>query len=84
MEIVKRSTGAVGVSTCIGAVPRSRAALYSVPHWPLCLLTIRSAPPFVRGTVHSVYVPAGTAIPASVIGADVVNCVAALAPVRHT
>jgi len=39
---------------------------------------------FRRGTVQRVYVPAGTRMPASVIGADVVNCVAAFAPVRHT
>ena len=36
------------------------------------------------GTVHSVYVPAGSGNPASVIGAEVVNWVAALAPVRQT
>ena len=36
------------------------------------------------GAVQSVYFPAGRCSPPSVIGADVVNCVAAFAPVRQT
>src|ERR1700704_3010591 len=53
MEIVKRSAGASSVSVCIGALARSLAPLYSVPHWPNCLLMIRSVP-FARGTVQRV------------------------------
>ena len=56
----------------IFAVPRSSEPLYSVPHCPLCLFTIRSTP-LVCGAVNSVYVPAGTCIPASLIAVDVVN-----------
>ena len=83
IEIVNSSTGEGSASVFIFAMPRLRDPLYSVPHCPLCLFTIRSTP-FVCGTVHNVYVPAGTCMPASFMGADVVNCVAAFAPVRHT
>ena len=83
IEIVNFSTGVASVSVFMGAMPRSCEPSYSVPHCPVCRFTIKSAP-FVRGTVHNVYVPAGTRMPARVMGADVVNCVAALAPVRHT
>src|ERR1700722_16361311 len=83
MDIVNSSTGVPSVSTPMGAFPKSCDASYSVPHCPDCRLTIKSTP-FARGTVHNVYVPADSRIPASVTGADVVNCVAALAPVRHT
>src|SRR5437763_4888919 len=79
MEIVNSSTGVVSVSLVIFAMPRLREPLYSVPHCPNCLFTIRSTPP-VCGTVHNVYVPAGTCIPASFVFADVVYCVALFAP----
>src|ERR1700733_8902520 len=82
-DIVNSSTGAAATSLTIPAVPRLYERLYSVPHSPVCLLTIRSTP-FACGAVNSVYVPAGTCIPASFIGVDVVNCVASLAPVLHT
>ena len=83
IDIVNSSTGAGATSVVILAVPRSSEPLYSVPHCPLCLFTIRSTP-FACGAVNSVYVPAGTCISASLIGVDAVNCVAALAPVLHT
>ncbi len=83
IDMVNFSTVAVEASLVIFAVPRLREPLYSVPHCPLCLFTIRSTP-FVCGAVNSVYVPAGTCIPASLIAVDVVICVAALAPVLHT
>jgi hypothetical protein len=83
MEIVNSSTGAVSAWVVILATPRLREALYSVPHCPVCLFTISSTPS-VCGTVQRVYVPAGTCSPASFMDADVVNCVAAFAPVRHT
>jgi len=83
MEIVNASTGAVSVSLVILDMPRLRERSYEVPHCPVCLFTIRSTPS-ACGTVHSVYIPAGTCMPARIIGADVVNCVASFAPVRHT
>src|SRR4029079_6909559 len=79
IDIVNFSTGVDATSLLILPAPRSSERLYSVPHCPVCLLTISSTP-FVCGAVNSVYLPAGTCIPASFIGADVVNCVAALAP----
>ena len=81
--MVNFSTGVSTLSDFIGAVPRSWARLYSVPHCPVCRFTMRSTP-LTCGTVHSVYVPAGSDNPASVIGAEVVNWVAAFAPVRQT
>ena len=83
IEMVNSSTGAESVWLVILAMPRLREALYSVPLCPVCLFTIRSTPP-VCGMVHNVYVPAGICMRANLIGADVVNCVAAFAPVRHT
>src|SRR4051794_36222048 len=83
MAIVNSSTGAATAWLVILAMPRLCEASYSVPHCPVCLFTIRSTPPLC-GAVHNVYLPAGTWRPASLIGAEVVNCVASLAPVRHT
>jgi hypothetical protein len=82
IAMVNFSTGLVTLSACSGARPRSWARLYSVPHCPVCLLTMRSTPRRC-GAVHSVYVPAASSSPASVIGTEVVNWVAALAPVRQ-
>src|SRR5579862_6750822 len=83
IDMVNISTGDASVAVDMAATPRSFALSYSVPHCPVSRFTIKSAP-FARGTVHSVYLPAGTRRPAMVIGTVVLNCVAALAPVRHT
>ena len=39
MLIVSWSTGFGSFSTLRSARPRSLSSLYSVPHWPVCLLT---------------------------------------------
>ena len=83
IEMVNFSTDAPTLSDVIGTVPRSWLRLYSVPHCPVCRFTMRSTRP-ACGTVHKVYVPAGTDNPPSVIGAEVLNWVAAFAPVRQT
>src|SRR5260370_42175332 len=40
--------------------------------------------PVAVGSVHRVYFPAGTSLSPNIRSLDVVNCVAAFAPVRHT
>ena len=62
-EMVNFSTGELVVSTAKRCVPRLSFSLYSVPHCPNCLFTMRSACPSFRGTVHNVYVPAGRCRP---------------------
>src|ERR1700733_13913139 len=74
IDMVNSSTGDVTTSLVMPALPRLCAGLYSVPHCPVCLFTIRSTP-FLCGAVNSVYVAAGSCIPASLIGVDVVNWV---------
>ena len=80
MRIVNRSTFAGSESTVMGRRATSWSARYSVPHWPDWPLMMSETPPLV-GSVHSVYVPGCSGTPASAIGAEVVSCVAALAPV---
>src|SRR5258708_31246624 len=53
IDIVNSSTVAVAASLIIPALPRLSAGLYSVPHCPVCLFTIRSTP-FLCGAVNSV------------------------------
>src|SRR5512143_3253944 len=85
MRMVNRSTFSGNESTVMGRRATSRAAWYSVPHWPDWPLMMSETPPPARvGSIHSVYVPGCSGTPASAIGAEVVSCVAASAPVRQT
>src|SRR5207248_6463606 len=81
-RMVNRSTFRGKESTIMARRATSRSALYSVPHWPDWPLMMSETPPRV-GRVHSVYVPGCSGTPASSIGAEVVSCVAASAPVRQ-
>ena len=57
--MVNCSTGAASVSTFASTRTRSCSGWYSVPHCPVCLLTMSFQPPGA-GRVQSVYFPAGT------------------------
>src|ERR1019366_6643308 len=75
IRIVNASIGSSTASAMSGALATSSAAAYLVPHCPVSRLTINVGPPRVS-FVQSVYRPGSSRIPASEIGALVLNCVA--------
>jgi hypothetical protein len=81
--IVNCSTGADTLMTLSGMRARSCVWSYSVPHCPVCLLTIRfHADPVQR--LYSEYLPAGIVVEPMRSGRSVTSVVEAFAPVRHT
>src|SRR5271157_302683 len=78
------STGPSGLLMVIFTRPRSCVLSYLVPHWPVCLLIIRTHASGSDMSTNSVYFPAGTLSFPAVIPPSFSSRVAPLAPARQT